>query len=159
MSLLREDGTPKPALRHFGRFTPEMGICQGFHFEDHRLDDAVRWLKDFGVSHLRTGLSWADRLRPGALQWFDRQMHALADFRVTLTFCFTPESCGIAPHHTSPPKQIEQYADFCTEMVCRYAVFPPLANIGENGENGPESSIRRHLYADTRHEEILRLNP
>ena len=31
-------------------------------------------------------------------------MRALEPFDVTLTFCFTPEHLGIAPHHTSPPK-------------------------------------------------------
>jgi beta-xylosidase len=35
MGLLKEDGTPKLALKHFSKFTPEMGICQWFHFEDH----------------------------------------------------------------------------------------------------------------------------
>jgi beta-xylosidase len=120
MGLLREDGTPKMALQEFAQFTPELGICQWFHFQDHRLYDAVAWLRRLGVKHLRTGLSWADRLRPGALDWFDRQMEALEDFRVTLTFCFTPESCGIEPHHTSPPRSLEQYAEFCAEMVHRY---------------------------------------
>ena len=44
MGLLREDGTPKLALRHFSALTPALGICQWFHFEDHRLEDAARWL-------------------------------------------------------------------------------------------------------------------
>ena len=44
MGLLREDGTPKRALRHFPDYTPQLGICQWFHFEDHRLDEAVRWM-------------------------------------------------------------------------------------------------------------------
>jgi beta-xylosidase len=121
MGLLREDGTPKRALEHFGRWTPEMGICQWFHFEDHRLDEAVAWLKRLGVRHLRTGLSWADSYRPDALAWFDRQMEALADFEVTVTFCFTPEHRGIAPHHTSPPQVAAEYAEFCAAMVRRYA--------------------------------------
>jgi beta-xylosidase len=121
MGLLREDGSPKSACKLFHAYTPEMGICQWFHFEDHRLDDAVRWLKRLGVRHLRTGLSWADSFRPNAWQWFDRQMAALEDFDVTLTFCFTPEHRGIAPHHTSPPVQVEEYADFCAAMVRRYA--------------------------------------
>ncbi len=121
MGLLREDGTPKPALPLFPRYTPEIGICQWFHFEDHRLDDAVRWLRRLGVKYLRTGLSWADSFRPGADAWFDRQMRALDEFNVTVTFCFTPESCGVQPHHTSPPKDIEEYADFCVRMVRRYA--------------------------------------
>src|SRR5688572_9075407 len=37
MGLLREDGTPKIAAARFPEYTPELGICQWFHFEDHRL--------------------------------------------------------------------------------------------------------------------------
>jgi beta-xylosidase len=121
MGLLREDGTPKLACDDFAALTPAMGICQWFHFEDHRLDDAVRWLERLGVRTLRTGLSWADSFRPGADRWFDRQMRALEGFDVTLTFCFTPEHRGIQPHHTSPPQRAEEYAEFCARMVARYA--------------------------------------
>lgn len=121
MGLLREDGSPKPSLDEYAKVAGEMGLCQWFHFEDHRLDDAVAWMKRLGVKHLRTGLSWADYYRPNALDWFDRQMEALADFQVTATFCFTPEHKGIAPHHTSPPKDPQEFADFCAEMVERYA--------------------------------------
>jgi len=121
MGLLREDGTPKIAAAHFPRHAPALGICQWFHFEDHRLDEAVSWLNRLGVRHLRTGLSWADSFRPNALAWFDRQMEALADFDVTLTYCFTPEHRGIAPHHTSAPQAKEEFAEFCAAMTRRYA--------------------------------------
>jgi beta-xylosidase len=121
MGLIKEDGTPKRALRHLSEFTPQLGICQWFHFQDHRLDEGVRWLRELGVRQLRTGLSWADRFRPDALAWFDRQMNALDDFDVTVTFCFTPEHRGIRPHHTSPPQRAEEFAEFCAEMVRRYA--------------------------------------
>ncbi|MFL6290967.1 MAG: glycosyl hydrolase [Thermoanaerobaculia bacterium] len=121
MGLIKEDGTPKLALKHFADYTPELGICQWFHFEDHRLDDAVRWMKKLGIRHLRTGLSWADSFRPDADAWFDRQMKALEDFDVTLTYCFTPEHCGVKPHHTSPPRCVEEFADFCARMTRRYA--------------------------------------
>jgi beta-xylosidase len=120
MGLLREDGTPKLALRYFPEYTPDIGICQWFHFQDHRLDDAVRWLRDLGVQYLRTGLSWADSFRPDAMAWFDRQINALEDFQVTVTFCFTPEHCGHRPHHTSPPKNPEEFAEFCAQMTRRY---------------------------------------
>lgn len=120
MGLLREDGTPKLALKHFRKYTPDVGICQWIHFEDPRLDDAVRWLHELGVKYLRTGLSWADSQRPNAEQWFDRQMKALESFDVTVTFCFTPESAGIRPHHTSPPQRVEEFADFCGRMIRRY---------------------------------------
>jgi beta-xylosidase len=121
MGLLREDGTPKLALRQFARHTPALGICQWMHFEDPRLDDMVRWLKELGVKHLRTGLSWADSLRPNAQAWFDRQMRALEPFEVTLTFCFTPEAYGVRPHHTSPPRDVNVFAEFCAAQVHRYA--------------------------------------
>ncbi len=138
MGLLREDGEPKPALDLFSRYTPEIGLCQWFHFEDHRLEEAASWMRRLGVKHLRTGISWADSFRPGAEAWFDRQMETLSEFDVTLTFCFTPEHRGVQPNHTSPPKVIEEYAAFCAEMTRRYA--PSIAmeeqveeiNTGEN---------------------------
>jgi beta-xylosidase len=120
MGLLREDGVPKRAAARFPRYTPELGICQWFHFDDPRLEAAVCWLKKFGVRRLRTGLSWADSHRPGAHKWFDRQMRALEPFEVTLTFCYTPESCGVRPHHTSPPKDVDEFAEFCASMIRRY---------------------------------------
>jgi beta-xylosidase len=120
MGLVREDGEPKLALRHFREYTPELGICQWFHFEDPRLDAGVRWLRELGVRRLRTGLSWADSYRPGWEGWFDRQMGALEPFDVTVTFCFTPEHRGVKPHHTSPPEVPEEFAEFCARMVRRY---------------------------------------
>jgi beta-xylosidase len=121
MGLVREDGTPKVALERFRERTPELGLCQWFHFEDHRFESAVNWMRELGVKRLRTGLSWADSLRPNALQWFDRQMEALMPFDTTITFGYTPESHGLTPHHTSPPRNLVDYADFCVEMVHRYS--------------------------------------
>ncbi len=119
MGLIRADGTAKPALRHFN---PAMGICQWFHFEDHRLQTAVDWLRRLGVKKLRTGISWADWHRPNALAWFDRQMAALAEFDVTLTLCFTPPSRGRRYCHTSPPVDPGEFAWFASEVARRYIV-------------------------------------
>lgn len=121
MGLLREDGSPKLALQKFYDYTPEFGLCQWFHFEDHRLNDAVKWLRRLKVKRLRTGLSWADYLRPDSEKWFDTMMKELDEFDLTVTFCFTPESKGIQPHHTSAPQRIEEYAEFCVKMMHRYA--------------------------------------
>ncbi len=118
MGLLREDGAPKLAASYF----PEgLGICQWFHFEDHRLDASVDWLRNLGVKYLRTGISWADWFRPNAEAWFDRQMGAIAEFDTTLTLCFTPEHMGLAPHYTSPPKDMNDFAEFTRWAVKRYA--------------------------------------
>ncbi len=121
MGLYREDGGAKLAARQFSNYTPALGICQWFHFEDHRLESAVQYFRELGVRKLRTGLSWADFERPNAEQWFDKQMQLLDPFEVTVTFCFTPERCGLRPHHTSPPKDPQKYAEFCAKMIRRYA--------------------------------------
>ncbi len=121
MGLIREDGTPKASLDVYAEVADRMGLMQWFHYQDPRLDGAVAWMKRLGTKRLRTGLSWADSFRPDAIDWFDRQMEALQDFDVTVTFCFTPEHLGIQPHHTSAAKDPQQFADFCAWMIDRYA--------------------------------------
>ena len=120
LGLIKPDGKEKLAVREFPQ-DGSVGFCQWFHFEDPRLDDAVRWMKDHGVEYLRTGVSWADWYRPGAEEWFDRQMEALKDFRVSMTLCFTPAHLGLEEHHTSPPKDPEDFARFAEWAVSRYA--------------------------------------
>ena len=120
MGLFREDGFAKQAFYQFSNYTPALGVCQWFHFEDPRLETAVRTLQDLGVKKLRTGLSWADFERPNAERWFDHQMRLLEPFELTVTYCFTPERSGIRPHHTSPPRDPEEYAAFCAKMTRRY---------------------------------------
>jgi len=123
MGLVREDGSPKMAASAYPRIARngQLGICQWFHFEDPRFDIALKWLRELGVKHLRTGVSWADAFRPNAEAWFDQQMAALEDFEVTLTLCFTPEHLGVVPHYTSPPKNSQDFAEFARWAVQRYA--------------------------------------
>lgn len=127
MGLLREDGSAKPSLGEFERLPERPGLMQWFHYNDPRLDDAIGWFRRLGVRQVRTGLSWADSFRPDAIGWFDRQMAALSDFDVTVTFCFTPEHEGLAAHHTSPPVDPRHFADFCARMIERYA--PPGSTV------------------------------
>lgn len=120
LGLLTHEGRPKLAAAKFPT-DGSVGLCQWFHFQDHRLDSSVAWMKEHGVRYLRTGLSWADSYRPGAVDWFDRQMEALAPFHVALTLCFTPAHLGIEAHHTSPPRDISQFAEFAAWATERYA--------------------------------------
>ncbi len=120
LGLVDADGNPKLAGKHF----PEdgsVGFCQWFHYEDPRLDAAAAWMKARNVQYLRTGLSWADFYRPNATRWFDRQMAVLEPFRVALTLCFTPAHLGLEEHHTSPPRDNRDFADFAAWAVERYA--------------------------------------
>ena len=123
LGLIKADGQPKLAESSFPR-DGSAGFCQWFHFEDPRLEAAVRWMKSNNVDYLRTGLSWADSYRPNAKAWFDKQMSALAPFRVALTLCFTPGHLGLEDHHTSPPKDNQDFADFAEWAVKRYAPAP-----------------------------------
>jgi beta-xylosidase len=131
--LLRHDGTPKKSI---AEFTPELGICQWFQFQDERtLELAVHWLERLGVRHVRTGLSWAESHQEGAQPWFDTVMSALAPFDTCVTLCFTPPSRGIRPCHTSPPIDPGEFAHFAGTVVERYAASGPepaaLPAIGE----------------------------
>jgi beta-xylosidase len=137
MGLVREDGTNKPAYSTFADVAQDCGICQWFHFEDARLDDAVIRLRELGVRYIRTGLSWSDSLRPNADRWFDRLMRALDEFDTTVTFCFTPESLGVLPHHTSPPRELDSYASFCSQMISRYA---PSRSRSRTGDTVPAAA-------------------
>lgn len=125
--LLRHDGTPKLAVRDFD---PTFGICQWFHFQDERtLAIAAAWLERLGVRVVRTGISWGESYLPNARQWFDTLMSALEPFEVCLTLCFTPPSHGIRPDHTSPPRDVSQFASFAAEMVHRYAAPHALSGV------------------------------
>ena len=125
LGLVKHDGVPKLAAKSFPT-DGSVGLCQWFHYQDPRLDAAVSWMQEHGVRYLRTGLSWADSFRPGAVDWFDRQMEALSPFDVALTLCFTPGHLGLEEHHTSPPRNNQQFADFAAWAVERYA--PGLAS-------------------------------
>lgn len=120
LGLIRADGQAKLAAANFPT-DGSSGLCQWFHFEDPRLDDAVAWMRQHQVQYLRTGISWADSYRDNAEQWFDRQMDALAPFRTAVTLCFTPAHLGLEEHHTSPPRDPRQFAEFAAWVVNRYA--------------------------------------
>jgi beta-xylosidase len=123
MGVCTADGAPKPAAEALARWTRrDVGVCEWVYWHEHeRVERMVARLAALGVRRVRTGISWADWARPGALDWFDHVMDRLAGFDVMVTLCFTPTRAGRAPHHTSPPVHIGDYADFCEAVVRRYA--------------------------------------
>jgi hypothetical protein len=46
-----------------------------------------------------------------------------------VTFCFTPEHLGVAPHHSSAARDPQGFADFCAWMIDRYAPAVALPNV------------------------------
>lgn len=104
------------------RLVDRLGICQWFHYQDHQaVTDAVEWMRDLGVRHLRTGISWADFHRPGGQAWYDWQMEQLAEFDVLLSIWHTPPSRaegGAACN--APPRRLWDYADFIGQVINLY---------------------------------------
>ncbi len=152
LGLIRADGGEKLAVARFPA-DGSTGFCQWFHFEDPRLQQAADWMRDHNVTYLRTGLSWADAFRPNATAWFDHQMQVLAPFQTSLTLCFTPEHLGLERHHTSPPIDPDDFADFARWAVTRYATGDqpineaapayPTPHALRSHETEPEETIAR----------------
>jgi sugar phosphate isomerase/epimerase len=122
MGVFDARGAAKPAAAPLAAWTERgVGVCEWVYWQEReRFERMVRLLSDLGVRKLRTGIGWADWDRPGAVAWFDQVMERLAAFEVTLTLCFTPARAGRSPHHTSPPINLGDFADFCETVVRRY---------------------------------------
>jgi beta-xylosidase len=123
MGVSDADGRPKPAARRLGAWTAKgLGVCEWVYWQEaERLARMVDLLRSLGVRRVRTGIGWADWERPGAQAWFDHVMRELEEFELTLTLCFTPAYLGVQPHHTSPPRDIALFAEFCEAVVGRYS--------------------------------------
>jgi beta-xylosidase len=115
---------PKLAANRLAEWVKQgVGVCEWVYWQEReRFTQMVSLLKAMGIRRVRTGIGWADWDRPGAEEWFDYVMSELEPFDVTLTLCFTPARAGRTPHHTSPPLNLADFADFCETIVRRYAL-------------------------------------
>jgi CDP-paratose 2-epimerase len=95
-----------------------LGVCQWFHYEDyHAVERTVGLLKELGIRHLRTGISWADWHRPAGEQWYRWQMEQLRDFDVLLSIWHTPPSISENDATSGPPRRLKDYADFIQQII------------------------------------------
>ena len=103
-------------------FPAGMGVCQWFHFEDHRLELGVRAAARAGSAcganrHQLGGLVPSGL--GGVVRPPDVGAGGIRYHRSRL--CFTPEHLGVAPHYTSPAKDPADFAEFARWAVLRYA--------------------------------------
>lgn len=101
----------------------KLGLCQWFHFEEY--DDVERTcdeMQRLGATHLRTGISWADYHREGGQAWYDWQMSRLreAGLTVLLSIWHTPPSLAEGEVCASPPRRLQDYADFIDLVINRW---------------------------------------
>lgn len=101
--------------------TPELGVCQWFHFEDYRsVERSVSLFEELGVTCVRTGISWADWHRPGGKRWYRWQMEQLEKFDVLLSIWHTPPSIAEGEVCAGPPRRLQDYADFVWQAIDLY---------------------------------------
>ncbi len=101
---------------------PEVGILEWFHLNDfEHVESAVAELKALGVTHLRTGFSWADYFTPDGEQWYDWLIPYLSNhFEVLPCFLYTPPSIAVAEKSSAPPKNPKDFADFLDTILNKY---------------------------------------
>lgn len=99
----------------------QLGVGQWFHFQDRStLSRARTLLRRLGVRHLRTGISWADFHRPGGADWYHELLDELAEFELLLSVWHTPPSLAVDGRCASPPRRLQDYADFVDQVITLY---------------------------------------
>ena len=99
----------------------KLGLCQWFHYEDYEtVERTVQLLRELGVRHLRTGISWADFHRERGEQWYRWQMQQLLEFEVLLSVWHTPPSIAEGGTCASPPRRLDDYADFIGQVIIEF---------------------------------------
>ncbi|HEY1583401.1 MAG TPA: family 1 glycosylhydrolase [Chthoniobacterales bacterium] len=99
------------------------GVGQWFHYQDYlAVEMAVELLAELGLQHLRTGISWADFFRPDGPAWYDWMMSRLRQARLELlvSVWHTPPSISEGDCCSSPPRRLQDYADFIDTLITRY---------------------------------------
>ena len=98
-----------------------LGLSQWFHYNDDAGLHRVRGLLDeLGCAHLRTGISWADFVRPDGEAWYRRQMAALEGLDVLVCVNFTPPSVSKGNACNTPPRRLEDFADWVGQILRLY---------------------------------------
>lgn len=103
--------------------SPVLGILEWFRpGEYEEVKTAIADLKRLGISHLRTGISWADWYVEGTEEWYDWLFKKLEEQNIEILPCFlyTPPSIGEMEKTSAPPKDLKAYADFIDLMITKY---------------------------------------
>lgn len=99
-----------------------IGILQWFHVGEYdRVEQTLKDLESLGITHLRTGISWADFYTKEGPAWFDWLLPKLAgEVEILPCFLYTPPSIGLEHKTSSPPKGPKRYADFLDVFISKY---------------------------------------
>lgn len=101
---------------------PLIGILEWFRINDYaHVKRATEEMKKMGITHLRTGVSWADYHLKEGQDWYDWLMPYLSsNFDILPCFLYTPPSIGRMKKTSSPPKDPKAFADFLDLFINRH---------------------------------------
>lgn len=104
---------------------PEIGILQWFHIGEYeRVEQTLIELKKLGITHLRTGLSWADFYTEGGKEWYDWLLPKLSkEVEILPCYLYTPPSIGEVAKTSSPPVDLKAYANFLDVLITDYGQY------------------------------------
>jgi CDP-paratose 2-epimerase len=99
-----------------------VGMLEWFRPGEHdRVDRVLDDLRALGVTHLRTGISWADSHTREGEEWYAWLFPQLSrHVSVLPCFVYTPPSIGAAPKTSAPPLDPKAYADFLDVVITRF---------------------------------------
>lgn len=122
------------------KITPVVGIVEWFRpgqYEEVR--QAIQDFRKLGITHLRTGVSWAEWYAEGTAEWYDWLFPELAKHvEILPCFLYTPPSIGEAPRVSSPPKDRKAFADFLDVMITRYGDYFEWVELWNEPNNNVE---------------------
>lgn len=98
---------------------PDLGLVEWLRPGDHeRAERLIADMRAMGITHLRTGVSWADYYTEEGRAWIDWMLPRLArEVEVLPCVTYTPPSIAIAPKSSAPPRDTKAYADFLDVLV------------------------------------------
>ncbi|MDT0687643.1 GDP-mannose 4,6-dehydratase [Autumnicola psychrophila] len=105
--------------------TPVIGILEWFRpGEYEEVERTIKDLQNLGITHIRTGISWADWYVEGTEEWYDWLFATLSkQVEILPCFLYTPPSIGETAKTSSPPKYLKSYADFLDLMISKYGQY------------------------------------
>lgn len=97
----------------------DIGILQWFHVGERDLvEQTLRDLQALGVTHLRTGLSWAEWVTPQGREWYLWLIPRLAqEVSILPCLCYTPPMLAVQPRCNAPPRDLADYASFVDDVL------------------------------------------
>ena len=114
--------SPRSEANLGGEHAATLGVVEWIRPDEAwRVPVILDQMRRIGVSHLRTGVSWADYMTPEGPAWFAWLLPELArHVDVLPCFHYTPPSLAVAPRSSAPPRRPRDFADFLDVMVTEH---------------------------------------